>query len=455
MAIIRPYIPSTITVHLGRPDEPAENITIPFIDYVKNVASSEIFPTWPENALRANIYAITTYALNRIYTEWYRSKGYDFDITSSTQFDQAFVKDRDIFENISNLVDEMFDDYVVKQGSVEPYFTQFCDGVNVICEGLSQWGTVTLAEQGLTPYEILQHYYGDDINIIFNAPIQDITETYPRRPLQVGDVGNQVKIIQEQLNRIRKNYPAIPLISPVNGVYGISTEEAVRKFQEIFDLPQTGEVDKGTWYTIKRYYTGVKKLTDLLSEGISFAEAELPFPTELSQGMQNQCVLELQYFLNVIGYFNPNLNLFPIDGIYGQSTVNAVEDFQRFYGLPVNGTSVDEDTWNKIREVYRHTLESLSETYHENKAKLYPGYYLSEGMRGDDVRDLQTYLATIARYYKDLPELPITGYFGPQTRDVVSTFQRLFGLPVTGVVGPITWWTIAQQYDYLVETENL
>ena len=161
-----PFIPETITVHLGTPDSDAPNVTVDFPSYVKNVASSEIFPTWPENALRANIYAIVSFALNRIYTEWYRSRGYDFDITSTTQFDQKFINGREYFQNISYLVDELFNDYIQRQGSVEPLFTAFCNGTTSTCSGLSQWGTVTLAQQGLTPYEILQYYYGKDINIV-------------------------------------------------------------------------------------------------------------------------------------------------------------------------------------------------------------------------------------------------------------------------------------------------
>ena len=154
--IVAPVIPETITVHLGAPDSAAQNVVVPFVDYIKNVASSEIYPTWPENALRANIYAIISYALNRIYTEWYRSRGYDFDITNTTRYDQAFVPDRDIFENINDIVDEIFDEYVVREGSIQPLFTQFCNGTTSTCAGLSQWGTVSLAEQGLSPLEILK-----------------------------------------------------------------------------------------------------------------------------------------------------------------------------------------------------------------------------------------------------------------------------------------------------------
>ena len=275
-AVIQPVIPENITVHLGAPGSNAENVTVPFVDYIKNVASSEIYPTWPENALRANIYAIITFALNRIYTEWYPSRGYDFDITNSTRYDQAFVPGRDIFENISDIVDDIFDEYVVRQGNIQPLFTAFCNGTTSTCDGLSQWGTVTLAEQGLTPYEILQTYYGDNISILTDTPVQNIAESYPGTPLRLGDVSNEIKIIQTQLNRISQNYPAIPKIRLENGLFGNDTEEAVRSFQEIFSLPVTGTVDKATWYAIKRYYNGVKQLAELVSEGITIEEATLP-----------------------------------------------------------------------------------------------------------------------------------------------------------------------------------
>ena len=219
-----PFIPETITVHLGAPNSDAPNVTVPFIDYVKNTASSEIFPNWPEAAIRANIYAQISFALNRIYTEYYRSRGYDFDITNTTQNDQYFVEGRDYFENISQIADEIFDSYIRRQGSVEPLFAQYCDGIQTTCEGLSQWGTVTLAEEGLTPYAILQNYYGRDIGIVENAPVGAVGESYPGVPLKIGDSGNNVKIIQTQLNRIGQNYPAIPKIPQLNGIFTLDTE---------------------------------------------------------------------------------------------------------------------------------------------------------------------------------------------------------------------------------------
>ena len=446
--IIAPVIPEYITVHLGPPGSDAENVTVPFIDYIKNVASSEIYPTWPDSALRANIYAIISFALNRVYTEYYRSRGYDFDITNSTQYDQAFVPDRDIFENISDLVDELFNNYIVRGGNIEPLFARFCSGKNRQCDGLSQWGTVDLAEQGLTPYEILQIYYGDDINLVMNAPIADISESYPGNPLKLGDAENNVKLIQTWLNRISRNYPAIPKIAEENGIFGVDTEASVRKFQEVFDLPQTGEVDKSTWYRIRQLYNGVKGLSELVSEGITIDEASVPFVPELTVGMSGEPIRVIQYYLNVIAYFNPALELIPISGVYDPATVNAVENFQRFYGLPVTGI-VDDATWDMLSKIYVDTIASVPPGIEGEYAKIYPGYYISQGMEGQAVTDLQTYLNLLGRVFPELPELPVTGYFGEQTRAAVTEFQRLFGLVPTGAVGPVTWYSITNEYNAL------
>ncbi len=442
-----PVIPQNITVHLGAPGAEAQNVTVPFVDYVKNVASSEIYPTWPENALRANIYAIITYALNRIYTEWYPSRGYNFDITNTTAFDQAFVPDREIFENIGYIVDDIFNDYVIRQGSVQPLFTAFCNGTTSTCQGLSQWGTVDLAEQGLSPYQILQNYYGNDIGIVENAPVAFTEESYPGVPLRIGSAGNDVRTIQVQLNRISENYPAIPDIANANGIFGTDTEAAVRKFQEVFNLPISGEVDKSTWYSIKRYYTGVKGLSELAAEGITLEEASLPFADEVSEGMSGIPVRTVQYYLSIIAYFNQNLEPVPINGYFDSGTVEAVERFQRYYGLPVTGI-VDNATWNKISTIYTETVASLPEGYQGNDAKLYPGYFLTVGMRGQNVSDLQTYLSLIGRNISAIPEIPVTGYYGTQTENAVTAFQRLYGIPVSGSVGPITWYQIAREYDF-------
>lgn len=446
--LIQPVIPENIRVHLGPPSSNAETVTVPFVDYIKNVASSEIYPTWPENALRANIYAIITFALNRIYTEWYPSRGYDFDITNSTQYDQAFVPGREIFENINDIVNDIFDEYVVRNGSIQPLFTQFCNGTTSTCQGLSQWGTVSLAEQGLTPYEILQRFYGGDISILTDTPVASVGESYPGEPLRLGDDSNSVKIIQTELNRISDNYPAIPKIRVENGLFGLDTENAVRAFQEIFGLPRSGTVDKATWYRIRRYYNGVKRLAELSAEGVTEEEASLPYTFELSAGMQGLYVRALQYYLDTIAYANPQLDMVQVTGIFDEPTVRAVEQFQEYYGLPVTGVA-DNTLWNILNREYRLAVESFPEGYEGERAKIYPGYVLSEGMRSDSVRDLQTYLSFIGSVYPEIPEIPVTGYFGTQTRDAVYTLQRLFGLPQSGLVGVNTWNTIAEEYNTL------
>ncbi|MBO5281120.1 MAG: peptidoglycan-binding protein, partial [Clostridia bacterium] len=331
-------IPENITVHLGLPsDRSAPNVTVSFIDYIKNVASSEIYPTWPESALRANIYAQISYALNRVYTEYYRSRGYDFDITSTTQFDQTFIYGRDIFSNVGEIVDEVFNDYIVRQGSVEPLFAAYCNGTTVMCNGLSQWGSVALAEEGLTPYEILQYYYGDDINIVFNAPTDRNLPSYPGRPLRRGDSSQDVLTIQRQLNRIGRNYPAIGRINDPDGIFGQDTENAVKNFQRIFNLTQDGVVGKATWYKIKSIWAAVKRLAEVQSEGVSQDDVRLIYPSQLALGDTGDGVRNLQYFLSVIAFFDPQVPDVTVDGVFGTQTENAVRAIQRQAGLTEDG----------------------------------------------------------------------------------------------------------------------
>ena len=209
MPTVIPYVPQRITVHLGPPDSDAPNVTVNFVDYVKNVASSEIYPTWEESALRANILAIVSFALNRVYTEFYRSRGYDFDITNSTAYDQFFVNGRSYFDNVARIADELFNDYLRRPGFVEPLAAKFCNGTTVTCEGLSQWGSQNLALQGYNSTEILRSYYGN-VEIVNNASVQGITTSYPGTPLRRGSSGPSVVVIQTELNRISQSYPAIP-----------------------------------------------------------------------------------------------------------------------------------------------------------------------------------------------------------------------------------------------------
>lgn len=449
-----PIIPEYITVHLGAPSEPAENVTVPFISYIENVASSEIYPTWPENAIRANIYAQITYALNRVYSEYYRSRGYDFDITNNTAYDQAYVAGRDIFSNIRDIVGDVFNSYVRRQGSVQPLFAQYCDGRNVFCDGLSQWGTVGLANQGLTPYEILQYYYGDNIDIVTDVPIQNATSTYPNVPLRLGSTGDDVRTIQIRLNRISDDYPSIPKIVSADGIFTTDTEEAVRAFQRAFNLTEDGIVGKNTWYTIQRIYNAVKRITDINAEPIEITEVTRQYPGPLSEGDSGEAVFVIQYLLNYLSaYYNTIPPLTP-DGIFGSATKAAVIDAQNTFGLNPDGI-VGELTWNSIYDAYRGIVSTVPLRYTEGTTIPFPGFTLRLGAQSDDVRVLQEYLNYISRTYTEIPNVNVTGYFGTMTDEAVKTFQTIFGLPSTGVVGFITWNAITSVYDDLFRGNNL
>lgn len=431
-------IPPFVTVHLGRPDAPAENVTVPFADYIKNVASSEIYPTWPESALRANILAQISYTLNRIYTEYYRSRGYDFDITSTTQFDHAFKPNREIYENISEITDDVFNNYIVRQGNVEPLFAQFCDGIRTKCNGLSQWGSVDLANQGYTPFEILQYYYGDNIGIVDNAPVGNNIESYPGVPLRRGSAGEDVLILKRELNRIGKNYPAIPKINDLDATFDVETENAVRKFQNIFNLTSDGIVGKSTWYKIKEIYAGVKRLSELTSEGLTISEAERRFPNALGIGDSGIGVITLQYYLAFLGYFYPQLPPIEITGVFDEATRDAVFTFQNVYGLPIDGL-VGRNTWNKITEVYNSTVNELPADYRSVLGEPFPGRFLVEGDEGDNVRLIQRNLNNISLSDPAIPPVAVTGVFDAETAAAVRALQSQLGLEATGTVGPAVW----------------
>lgn len=443
-----PTIPETITVHLGRPDENARNVTLPFLDYVANVASSEIYPTWPENAIRANMYAQISFVLNRIYTEYYRSRGYDFDITNSTSIDQFFVEGRDIFENIRELAGELFDNYVRRRGNVEPLLTSYCDGRRTTCEGLSQWGSVELAEQGLTPYEILTYYYGDDIDIVQDAPIANARESAPVVPLRIGAANDQVRTAQIRLNRISKNYPSIPKIALTDGVFAEDTEAAVRKFQEIFSLTADGVIGKSTWYYIRRIYNAVKRLNELGSEGITTEEITQQYPGVLREGDSGNPVANLQYYLNYLSGFYETVPPVTVDGSFGAATRAAVIDLQNTFGLPADGI-VGPVTWEALYDAYLGIISTIPIKYTEGSVIPFPGTVLRIGSDNDAVRVLQEYLNYVARSFPTITPVSVTGYFGPRTREAVIAFQELAGLPVSGQVAAVTWEALADLYSDL------
>ena len=443
MATRYPIVPNNITVHLGTPEENARDITIPFTDYLSNVASSELYPTWPKNALIANIYTIISFAMNRVYNEWYRSKGYNYDITSSPLYDQTYIENRSTYENINNIVSDIFNNYVIKGNQVQPYFTRYCDGKITKCDGLSQWGSVSLANQGKTPLEILKYYYGNDINIKYDAPVGDNTPGFPGDNIGLGYAGNPVLLIQRDLRRIRKNYPAIPDITNTLGIYDEETELAVRKFQEIFNLPITGIVDKGTWYKIKYIYTSVKKLSDIYSEGLQEKDVTFLYADELKYGDTGIEVEYIHYFLDALAFLDNDIPRLRTNSIYTNNTESMVKAFQKKYNLPVTGIFTYRD-WNVLKNAYRNILNSFPNEYKNFVDELYPDYFLTKGMIGKDVKRFQKFLLLICKYDKSIPGVRVNGVFDDLTENSVMKIQQDYGFDINGVVGPLLWKKVVE-----------
>ena len=443
MAIRYPVVPNNITVHLGEPDSYARDITIPFTDYISNVASSEIYPTWPKEAIIANIYTIISFAMNRIYNEWYRSKGYNFDITSSPMFDQTYIENRSTYENIDNIVDDIFNNYVVKDNQIQPYFTRYCDGKITMCDGLSQWGTVSLANQGKNFLQILKYYYGNDIEIKYDAPVGDSTGAFPGYNISLGSAGNPVLAIQRDLRRIRQNYPAIPEIYNTVGIFDQETEDAVKKFQEIFNLPITGIVDKGTWYKIKYVYTSVKKLSDLYSEGITEEEATFLYTDKLNYGDTGIEVEYVHYYLDAIAFLDKDIPRLKTNSIYGNNTITMVKAFQEKYNLPVTGVFTYSD-WIVLTDAYDSILKSFPLEYQEYVNELYPDYFLTRGTTGNDVKRFQKFLLAICKYDKSIPGVRVNGIFDELTEKSVLKLQEDYGFDINGIVGPLLWKKVVE-----------
>lgn len=438
-----PTIPTEIVVHLGAPDEAAEDLSLPFIDYIKNVASNEIYPTWPASAIEANILAEISFALNRIYNEWYPSKGYSFDITSLPAYDQSFVKDRQVFDTISKKVDEIFNNYIYRKGQIQPLNAVYCDGKVTTCDGLSQWGSVSLAKQNKTPIEILRYYYGNDVEIFENAPTGDLFGVYPGYPIELGNAGDKVKVIQRELNRISNNYPAIPKIPRINGVFGVYTENSVKKFQEIFNLKQTGIVDYATWYKIKYIYNAVKRVYDIYSEGIVEEEVKYDYGNKLKYSDVGLGVQVLHYVLLTIAFFDPDLPSLRLGETYNNNTKAMVINFQNKYKLPATG-EVDAATWNKLVEVYRDTIANIPEEYSQYEDEFFQGRLLALGMTGKDVKIIQGFLLQICRKFGNIPGVRVSGIFDDIMERSVMKIQTLYGNSPTGVIDPVTWYNIVE-----------
>ena len=454
MPITTPYIPSFITVHLGAPSSDAQNVTISFPDYIKNVASSEIYPTWNESAIYANIYAQISFALNRIYLEHYPSQGYSFNITNSTAYDQAFTPGRNIFENINKIVDNIFNDYIRRIGYAEPLAAIYCNGTTATCNGLSQWGSEELAKQGYSSINILKYYYGYNIELVQEAPVMGIRSSYPGYTLRRGSFGDYVVIIQSSLNRISQNYPAIPKIYPIDGIFGENTERAVTVFQEIFNLTPDGIVGKATWYKIVYLYTAVNKLGELESQGQRLFGIYLTYPDTISEGNSGEKVFILQYFLSVLAQFYDFIPFIEISGFFGPETKNAVIAFQRGKNLPQTGI-VDNVTWNEIYREFRGIVSTVFEGNSSQKTFIpFSGTTLRLGSEGEEVVTLQQYLNSIANVYNGISSVSVTGNYDESTMNSVMQYQREFGLRATGNVDRTTWNSIGNTYLSILSSED-
>lgn len=444
-----PIIPEKIVVHLGAPDSDAPNISEKFAEYIKNVASSEIYPTWPREAIKANIFAQISVALNRVYTEFYRSGGRDFDITSSPAYDQTYIYQRNIFANISEIVDEIFNSYIRRKGFIEPLFATFCDGVEVECNGLWQWGSVDLAQNGYDALSILKNYYGEDIEIIDNVRVANIDASAPSVALREGDAGRDIELIQLRLNRISGNFPGIPKIYPVDGFFDVSTTNAVKKFQEVFNLTIDGIIGKSTWYRIQNVYNGVKRLQNVNSEGLRIQDISTQYTDLLQEGDASGGVITLQYYLDYISTFVPTVLGVSPDGSFGAITRESVISFQKTYNLEENGI-VDRVVWERIQNTYYSLIASVPFEFSEGVLLPFPGRVLRPGAEGDDVRVLQEYLNFIARTYQSIPTLTVDGIFGNATSEAIREFKRLFDIPGGAErVSVQTWNAIMNIYEDL------
>ena len=435
-------IPKNITVHLGKPAASARNVTVSFRDYIANVASSEVYPTWPEQALRANIHCQISLALNRIYTEWYPSKGYTFNITNSTSYDQYYVHGRTVFDVMVRITDDIFNTYLRKRGTVNPYYSEYCDGKSVTCPGLKQWGTVTLANNGRSALQILRYYYGSDIEIVRTSNIQSIPQSYPGSPLRQGDSGTAVFTLQRQLNRITKDYPFLGKLT-VDGVFGSRMAATVKAFQKQFNLTADGVVGRQTWYKISYIYVSVKDLAELTSEG-EVSSGTLSDGTwggtTLRQGSTGSAVEQLQFWLNTLAQYESSIPSLTVDGVYGTGTANAVRAFQRKYGLTVDGV-VGRNTWTELYDQFR-SIQSDNGT-----PNAYPGTALREGSSGQNVRLVQFWLKIARTVYSSLSNVTVDGKFGSATTAAVKRFQTYFGLTSDGVVGRTTWNKLYEVYN--------
>lgn len=445
-------IPQYVTVHLDRPTVPAANVRVPFIDYIKNVTSHEIFDTWPEQTIIANVHCIVSLTLNRIFTEFYRKQGHNFDITSSTTIDQKYVHGGTIGARISAIVDGIFNQYLAVVGHQEPFLALYNDGVTANFPGrLSQWGSFYDArDRGMNAWQIIRKYYSQNLELRESNNFTGALESWPGHNLSQGSSGEDVRTMQRYLNRILGRYTNI-IINPVDGVYGASTANSVRVFQQIYNLPQTGVIDRTTWFQISRIYAIEKGIWEMDSEGIRIGIGNTPPTAVIREGSTGALVTELQFLLDYIGYFYDDIPFVADTSRFDSLTTVAVRAFQRHFGLTVDGV-VGPNTWRKLYEVYwgiQNNTERPTPTpppVQPEGMPPYPGVALRVGSTGQNVILVQQAINRLAHSIPAIPSLNVDGNFGPLTQNAVMAFQRTFGLTVDGVVGPITWNRLFREY---------
>ena len=389
--------------------------------------------SWPEEALRANIIAQVSLALNRIWTEWYPSRGYSFNITGSPGYDQAYVNGRTVFAVMERLTAELFNTFVQRSGDAEPYFTEYCDGKTVTCPGMKQWGTVDRAREGMNALQILRYYYGNRVQLVTTDNIAAIPSSYPGSPLRRGSTGTNVRILQKQLSRIAKDYPSFGKPA-VTGTFDEATENSVKKFQKQFSLTADGVVGRATWNKVSFIYVSVKDLAELTSEGETAEGTQSAggWPgTVLRRGSTGSSVEQVQFWLSDLAQFDSSLVRVTVDGSYGAATERAVRAFQQKQSLTADGV-VGQRTWNTLYAAWVDAQSDLGGT-------AWPGIALRRGAAGMEVRLVQFWLRLAADNYSALRTVTVDGSYGAATVSAVEAFQTLFGLTSDGVVGRRTW----------------
>ena len=448
-------IPNFITVHLGRHTATAPNVRVPFIDYIKNVTSHEIFDEWAtvaEQAVIANIYCIVSFTLNRVFTEFYRTQGYGFDITSETYMDQKFVYGGIIGARISVIVDRIFNYYLAVIGHREPFLALYNDGIRVNIPGrLSQWGSFYDARDlRMTAWQIIKKYFPQNLELRECDNFGGVTESYPGYTLTVGTRGDAVRVMQLYLNRILGRYTNV-IINPVDGIYGEQTRNSVLMFQQLYNLPQTGSIDRRTWYEISRLFAVEKGLWEMYSEGLRIGIGTTPPTRTTRQGDTGALVTELQFLLDFIAMYHAEIPFVPQTSRFESLTAEGVRAFQRLFGLIADGV-VGATTWRTLYDVYWGIMENTTPQppippiiVPPVNIPPFPGVPLTVGSTGSNVRLVQAAINRLADVIPGLWRITEDGIFGNGTRDAVMAFQRIYGLTVDGIVGPVTWRRLMEE----------